>query len=143
MLKRYSVKRVVGEIRRIAVTFDQIRQRMFKSSKIISEFIKTKNLILKNSALKKINLKPMIKASNFTQGFEQLHNFCKKIATKMFVQALEVPVKTIFNCLESIFSKAVSNPFQLIKSLDIEKRLSRPNVSNRVKAKILVSLNKF
>lgn len=49
----------------------------------------------------------------------------------------------IFERLNSIYEGRISSVFNEMKKNSIEAKLNRPNVSDWVKGKILVSLNKY
>jgi len=89
-----------------------------------------------------MNFKQVFKASSLTEGVQILHSICKKISVKKMIQNFNIPAKVMDRVFSQIQERKYQEVFDLIKSKDIEVRLHRPNVSNKVKATFLASLDK-
>lgn len=69
----------------------------------------------KSVFFKLLNIKPMIKASKFTQGLQILTKISQKVAVRYILKQLNIPVKAIFQNLDQRYLEKVSQMFTLLK----------------------------
>jgi hypothetical protein len=143
MFTRYIPRKIVGEIRSAAV---QLKVKKDQITKLVSKLMNIKKkieIVLKFAAMKKLNIRPLIKASKYTLAVKQVTHVCQKYYVRGMIKAFNIPTKAIFYQLNEIYLCKIGEGFKELKNHDLEMRLERPNVSDRVKGKILVSLNKY
>ncbi len=61
--------------------------------------------LYKFTALSKLNIKPMIKASRYTSAVKLVSHVCKKYYAKKIIKISNIPTKSIFNILFYAYSK--------------------------------------
>lgn len=93
MFIRTLPKRLISEARKVAI---DVKYRTDKINKLIfrtTELKRNRELMLKYSAFKQLNIKPMIKASKITDAVKLTATAYKKIALRLFLKALLMPAK--------------------------------------------------
>jgi hypothetical protein len=92
----------------------EYRSKKHVMSKIISSVLTLRNkinILSKMTAFKKMNLKPFVKASNFTQAAEILKKVSKKISIKLSLKALNMPIKSFSNIIYRIYLRKLEVSF--------------------------------
>lgn len=84
----------------------------------------------------------MLKASMITSATQKLAALSQKVATRYIIKQVGLPPNIIFARLCAIYKDRITSAFSGLKTNNVEAMLSRPNVSERIKGKVLVSLNK-
>lgn len=67
--------------------------------------------LLKMVAFKRMNLKPFVKASNFTTAADILKKVSKKICIKLILKALNLPIRNISNIINNIYLRKLEAVF--------------------------------
>ena len=75
--------------------------------------------LLKMAAFRKMNLKPFVKASNFTKAVEILKKVSRKISIKLILKALNLPLKNILSIINNIYLKKLEDGFSSLKKNDL------------------------
>lgn len=65
----------------------------------LTYFKKNTEILLKHTALKKLTIAPMIKASKYTNAFTKISHACQKFCTRILLKTLNIPSRTIFSVL--------------------------------------------
>lgn len=94
-------------------------------------------------SFKQMNFKSILKASSLTEGTQKLHSICKKISVKKMMRIFNIPAKVLDKVFTQLYLTRYQSVFTLLKENNIEIQLQRPNVSNKVKATFLASLDKY
>jgi hypothetical protein len=103
---------------------------------------RNREFFLKYSTFKLLNTKPIIKASCFTKGLQITTNVCKRLALRIFIKAINIPTSIIFKLCDIANRRRLFQAFKLIKRNSYKMMKRRPVLSDKMKGKILVSLDK-
>lgn len=103
---------------------------------------RNREFFLKYSAFKLLNIKPIIKASCYTKALQVTENVLKRLALKIFIKAINLPTNIIFRLFETAYKRRLHQTFKVIKKYNLKMIKPRPILSDRIRGKILVSLDK-
>jgi hypothetical protein len=84
----------------------------------------------------------MIKASCYTKALQVTENVFKRLALKIFIKAINLPSNIIFKLFEIAYNRRLHQTFKIIKKYSLKVIKPRPILSDRIRGKILVSLDK-
>jgi hypothetical protein len=84
----------------------------------------------------------MLKASSITVAVQILTSVCQQSATRQILKKLSIPARMFMKTFNTSYLARIQSPFDLMKANNLQIQLSRPNISDRVKAKYLLSLDK-
>lgn len=68
-------------------------------------------VLLMFAALKKLNMRPMIKASKYTTAVKLMTHACQKIYVRRMIKSFNIPTKAIFSRLSEIYFSKIRDNF--------------------------------
>jgi hypothetical protein len=107
MFLKYMPRRFVADIRKIAVELKIRKDHVTKLVNKLMNFKKKIEIVLKYSALKKLTIGPMIRASKYTSAMKLITHACQKYHVRCMIKLLNIPTKAIFYRLDQKYFNSV------------------------------------
>lgn len=111
MFSRYLPRKFVGEIRRGAVELKVKKDQITKMVQKLTAISKKVEVLLMFASLKKLNVRPMIKASKYTTAVKLMTHLCQKFYVRGMIKSFNIPTKSIFNRLNEIYFSQIKDSF--------------------------------